>query len=86
MWGDSYPNMGKTANQACCACGGGCINYSPPDSPPGSDWIDSNGRDCSWYAARVRRCKAFGNKPGSGGKNAKAACCACNGGTAPGLN
>jgi hypothetical protein len=34
-FGDKYPNLGKTANQACCACGGGRrINDSAPAPTP----------------------------------------------------
>ena len=52
LYGDSYPNFGKTANEACCACGGGsqsvCQNIQ--------GWYDSDGvkYDCSWYSQRRR--------------------------------
>ena len=32
LFGNNYENFGKTANQACCACGGG--DDSSPSSPP----------------------------------------------------
>ena len=35
--GDQFPNMGKTANEACCACGGGSAssgNGTPITTPP----------------------------------------------------
>ena len=35
MYGNQYENMGKTANQACCVCGGGVKTgtMSPSSSP-----------------------------------------------------
>jgi len=32
--GDAYANFGKTANQACCECGGGSTGEGPGTSPP----------------------------------------------------
>ena len=33
LYGDDYENMGKTANEACCVCGGGVTNGSPSTVP-----------------------------------------------------
>ena len=35
-YGNSYENFGKTANEACCACGGGSKGGAPSPSPPPS--------------------------------------------------
>mmetsp|Transcript_11029 Transcript_11029/g.13949 ORF Transcript_11029/g.13949 Transcript_11029/m.13949 type:complete len:212 (-) Transcript_11029:131-766(-) len=77
LWGNSYPYLGKTANQACCVCGGGCSDF-----PLG--WTDSNGRDCAWYGASASRCKNFGNRFRKHGYVANDACCVCNGGSRKG--
>jgi len=34
-YGDLYENFGKTANEACCACGGGSDGGGPSPPPPG---------------------------------------------------
>merc|ERR1712038_297576 len=73
MWGFAYPMYNKTADQACCVCGGGCI-----DEP--LVFRDSRGRDCAWYSAKPSRCERFGSRYRNNGYVANEACCACNGG------
>lgn len=77
-YGSGYAFGGYTANQACCACGGGeqCLDR------PGwfGDWYDARGPayTCDWYAASPSsRCD--GNN-GNFGYTAQDACCACGGG------
>jgi len=77
MWGNSFPKYGRTANQACCACGGGCTNMPLL-------FRDSLGRDCEWYAAKPSRCEEHGYRYRNNGYVANEACCACDGGSAPG--
>jgi hypothetical protein len=77
-WGYKYENMGKTANEACCTCGGGKRTCS--DSP--RNWYDKGGPpfDCEWYAEESDRCKVWGDMNRNRGKTANEACCTCGGG------
>jgi hypothetical protein len=87
-FGDDFENIGATANQACCVCGGGkdTSNPSPTsspvfctDSPPG--WSDSTGPnyDCEYYAVN-NNCAKFGDMYEVNGVTANQACCVCGGG------
>jgi len=86
--GSGFANAdGLTANDACCACGGGVTDPTDPippigvcsDSPEG--WNDQFGSfyDCAWYA-EGSNCERFGDGYSNDGKTANEACCACGGG------
>jgi hypothetical protein len=88
-FGDKYERLGKTANEACCVCGGGTKSSVTPTRAPTKKspgpctdypgWHDADGPifDCAWYSQGVR-CEAFGNIwIGVGGLTAEEACCAC---------
>jgi len=76
MWGNSFPKYGKTASEACCSCGGGCVDNRR--------FRDSRGRSCAWYAANASRCKTHGGRfRNKNGDVANDACCACNGRSNP---
>jgi len=68
-----YENFGKTANQACCSCGGGS---KPCTDVPG--WHDADGTqyNCQWYS-RFRRCQRYGDLYRNFGYTANEACCVC---------
>mmetsp|Transcript_9567 Transcript_9567/g.14770 ORF Transcript_9567/g.14770 Transcript_9567/m.14770 type:complete len:145 (+) Transcript_9567:150-584(+) len=76
---------GKTASEACCACGGGdddrlCENES--------EWfvLNKNGeeKDCDWFEKDADvRCEKHGEKEGEFDLTANQACCACGGGDLP---
>ena len=72
-YGHKYKNFGKTANQACCICGGGS---SPCEDVQG--WHDSGGTkyNCEWYSKSLH-CIQYGDKYENGGYTANQACCAC---------
>jgi len=87
--GDCCRNDGKTANEACCVCGGGSgsngsITLAPAetgtceDSP--RDWKDTDEDDCTWYAQKDDRCDIFGSYSNNDGKSANEVCCVCGGG------
>jgi len=67
-----------TANDACCACGGGffegCI-----DSPVGWYDVDGPNFDCNWYASKDN-CEIYGDDHENEGMTANEACCVCGGG------
>lgn len=71
-----------TANQACCACGGGDIPRQCTDE---DDWfVSHNGKDhtCDWFAKDPdTRCEKHGNRVGEDNMTADEACCACGGGS-----
>ena len=77
-YGNSYTNLGKTANQACCVCGGG-VTSTCTDSPSGWYDIDGPSYSCSWYAQGFN-CESYGNSYVNFGKTASQACCVCGGG------
>ena len=72
-YGHKYINFGKTANQACCSCGGGS---SPCKDVEG--WHDSGGTkyNCEWYSEPLH-CIQYGDKYENGGFTANQACCVC---------
>lgn len=74
-YGNSFAREGKTANEACCVCGGGT---QPCEDVEG--WYDNEGPsyDCSWYKW-FNRCARFGDKYSNFGYTANEACCACKG-------
>lgn len=82
----------RSANDACCACGGGSPDVPPSADPdedeiPGcsdspSGWVDGDGDDCAFYALDDN-CELYGNDYESRGKTAGQACCACGGGNNP---
>ena len=78
-YGNSYANFGKTANQACCVCGGGIVSTCT-DNPVGWYDIDGPTYSCSWYA-QGSNCASFGNSYANFGKTANQACCVCGGGS-----
>ena len=87
-------SFGKTANQACCACGGGSALEAPDmeptfdfDPPPNTGcydstagWRDSVGDDCVWYA-QGDNCAFYGDQFAGEFGTANQACCACGGGS-----
>ena len=86
-YGDQFAGEFGTANQACCACGGGLAS-KPAEGPPEdpgcsnnpSNWVDSEGDDCSFYA-EGSNCVDFGDLyADNNGITAKQACCVCGGG------
>ena len=78
-YGSGYANFGKTANQACCACGGGLITTCT-DNPVGWYDIDGPTYSCAWYA-QGSNCASYGNAYANFGKTANQACCVCGGGS-----
>lgn len=97
IFGKSFPKDGKTANDVCCECGGGCANFrvsyldiSDKDfelfdrpGPKKFEWFDSRRNFCSYYAEDVSRC-ARGSMFENFGYVANEACCVCGGGTPEG--
>lgn len=75
LYGDQFENFDKTANEACCVCGGGLETPQCADTP---NWHDSDGIkfDCEWYADKDN-CELYGDKYEYSGKTANEACCAC---------
>ncbi|CAB9512952.1 expressed unknown protein [Seminavis robusta] len=81
---------GKTANEACCFCGGGYDPNAPRIVPNITtpctdvlDWTDSGGDPCSWYETDDH-CFRFGTaNAGPDGSTAVESCCVCGGGAAP---
>ncbi len=67
---------GKTPQQACCACGGGCRDYK--------NWRDSRNYGCEFYGRNLyvmeRRCTNAWRYKNRDGIDATAACCFCEGG------
>jgi hypothetical protein len=92
VYGGSYQNFGKTAMEACCACGANTVtndvsetemilasdeNNSCWDIP---NWYDSAGDDCNWYEDG-ENCDRYGDQfESTDGLSAKSACCICGGG------
>jgi len=72
-YGHKYMNFGKTANEACCSCGGGS---NPCRDVQG--WHDSGGTkyNCEWYS-ELLHCIQYGDKYENGGYTANQACCVC---------
>merc|ERR1712226_523718 len=71
-----------TADQACCACGGG--SDSPKLCESEADWfVTNNGKeyDCEWFGDNDERCDKHGNRRGEFGLTADQACCECGGGS-----
>ena len=56
------------AQEACCACGGGCSDSA--------GWVDSDGYGCDFYE-QDNNCYFYGSFYESGGQTAFTACCAC---------
>lgn len=92
LYGMSHGNFGKTASQACCACGGGSsmvvfdsnfISNDPLNNDNSCwderDWYDSVGDGCSWYE-QGDNCEYYGMDFSYDGLTASDACCACGGG------
>jgi hypothetical protein len=83
-YGNDTPNFGKTANEACCACGGGSTSSDDPVCSDTIDgWVDSLGDSCDWYAgySEVDRCYLYGNGHANQGATANEVCCVCGGGS-----
>jgi hypothetical protein len=91
-FGGTDKKFGKTANQACCACGGGSnldvdreradiMNAPVTDQSCWDfvDWRDSSGYNCIWYS-QGDHCSLYGNQFENEGGNANTACCTCGGG------
>lgn len=68
---------GVSANEACCECGGGASANCVDDT----EWVDSTGDGCDWYAEGVLRCQLFGGGFENDGLTAQDACCVCQGTT-----
>jgi hypothetical protein len=78
-WGHKYENFGKTANEACCACGGGGADGDYGDTCVDFLWKDELGDSCDWYA-EGNNCAVHGRFWPNWGKTANVACCVCGGG------
>lgn len=88
-YGGKHPWKGLTANDACCACGGGegegkalkpvCVDLTLANGDP---WHDEGGpkTTCQWYSEKSNRCKKYGSKYPFEEMTASAACCTCGGG------
>lgn len=77
--GGTNPNDGKTAQEACCVCGGG--KQVPDEGCEDKDgWFDVDGPhyDCAWYGQGTR-CIEYGDLY-EREYSANDACCACGGG------
>lgn len=87
---EDTPHFGVTANEACCACGGGvshpttvtntsttpCTDWQPA---PGDGWLDQENNTCEFYALELeseRGCNGSENF----NRTAAEACCVCGGG------
>jgi len=86
------PNFGRTANEACCVCGGGvpytetgtstwtttteCFDWQPS---PQEDWYDGKGNTCKYYE-RELLVSSTCTESENFGMTADQACCACGGG------
>jgi hypothetical protein len=80
------PDAGLTAQDVCCACGGGSstpvidVPSENADAPGCSDspsrWVDEDNDGCAWYALGDN-CQQFGDAYSNYGKTANEACCAC---------
>jgi len=90
FYGNQFAGEFGTANEACCACGGG-TSEAPADDPaetPGcsdspSNWRDSDDATCGFYA-KDTNCADYGDSyAGIDGKTANQACCICGGGLDP---
>jgi len=85
-----------TANQACCACGGGTTNGTVAPSPTPAPtpvciddpvgWYDSSSPDytCEWYGSKAWYCESYGDSWSNFGMTANQACCVCGGGSTNG--
>jgi len=97
LYGDQYENANYTANEACCACGGGSTYAEPTVAPTnsteavcedypytnGTEWHDLRGEDfnCEWYAVEYD-CETSGDEyEYEANYTANEACCACGGGS-----
>lgn len=96
QFGNGYANHNHTANQACCACGGGQgvhheSDFGPDTGGGGQDdicsdvggWSDSDGDTCERYVAN-QWCEHFGSGYRHAGHTANTACCGCGGGVGAG--
>jgi outer membrane biosynthesis protein TonB len=88
-YGHNYVNDGKTANQACCLCGGGetkpltvCTDSSLSQDPT-LPWEDNAGFTCDSYS-NGNACDIYGHLYANDGKTANQACCLCGGGETDG--
>lgn len=80
----------KTANEACCACGGGLVG-GPPVNSPTSQCVDSpenwhgvlgQSFNCQYYVENDKCSYWHGNWfAGVNGKTVREACCGCGGGS-----
>ena len=75
-YGDDFAGTnGRTANEACCGCGGG--SRSASSCTDNSAWRDSFGDGCEWYEVDDR-CSEFGTSfANADGLTASTECCAC---------
>ena len=96
-FGDQFWSVdGLTANEACCACGGGlssapAVTLADENETPGCsdspfDWFDEYGNGCDWYSLDDQNCIEFGDFEGADGKTPNEACCVCGGGLNPNPN
>lgn len=75
------PKFGKTAKEACCACGGGCEDVRVEDSLSSLiPWYDSDGKTCKWYEGGPLRCAIYEASYKNFGYFPRDACCVCGGG------
>ena len=76
----TFDDSDFTADELCCACGGGRggHDFSSSDDDCYSDFSisDEYGDDCSWYAENADSCGDYDSSTFS----ANVACCACGGG------
>lgn len=81
----SANNAGVAARRACCACGGGDMDFVDGDAAVCRDYfgfVDEAGDSCDWYILNnsCNLASLYGN---SVGVSAAEACCGCGGGSIP---
>jgi len=76
-----YARFGKTANEACCSCGGGRNAGDTKTCEDADGWYDKDGPryNCGWYT-EGNNCMEYGSEEGKFCLSANEACCACGGG------
>lgn len=81
----SANNAGVAARRACCACGGGDMDFVDGDAAVCRDYfgfVDKAGDSCDWYVLN-NSCSLASLYSNSVGVSAADACCGCGGGSIP---
>lgn len=75
MFGETYPNLGVTAWEACCHCDGG-ESATPPACELVPYWVDDFGASCAYFEwIEPIGCPFEGKVTGNDGFTANEACC-----------